>query len=171
MTYRRAEQSDMDDILLIVRQARNYLRRHRVDQWQGDYPDAAAFTESIDAGECYAVMYGERLAGVFCVSDKPESDYDSLTDGKWHGEGRYMTLHRAAVAAQFRGTGLSAHLMGFVQELAQAAGIKSIRSDTHRKNKAMQKLLRSSGFTYRGNVSVSSEPGHDPARQAFEKIL
>lgn len=171
VTYRRAEQSDMDDIMLIVRQARNYLRRHRVDQWQGDYPDAAAFTESIDAGECYAVMYGERLAGVFCVSDKPESDYDSLTDGKWHGEGRYMTLHRSAVAAQFRGTGLSAHLMGFVQELAQAAGIKSIRSDTHRKNKAMQKLLRSSGFTYRGNVRVSSEPGHDPARQAFEKIL
>ena len=26
-------------------------------------------------------------------------------------------------------------------------------------------------FRYRGNILVESEPGHDPHRQAFEKIL
>jgi hypothetical protein len=34
----------------------------------------------------------------------------------------------------------------------------------------MQNLLRDSGYRYRGNV-LADEPGHDPARQAFEKIL
>ena len=41
---------------------------------------------------------------------------------------------------------------------------------THRKNKPMQQLLRNNGYRYRGNVLVD-ENGHDPARQAFEKIL
>ena len=35
----------------------------------------------------------------------------------------------------------------------------------------MQRLLRESGFRYRGNVRVAVEPGHDSARQAFEKLL
>lgn len=46
-----------------------------------------------------------------------------------------------------------------------------MRTDTHRKNKAMQQLLRASGFVYRGNMLCSAEPGHDPARQCFEKLL
>ena len=32
-------------------------------------------------------------------------------------------------------------------------------------------LLRENGFRYRGNITISSEPGHDPERQCFEKIL
>ena len=34
-------------------------------------------------------------------------------------------------------------------------------------------LLRRSGFTYRGNIRIEpeAERGHDPARQAFEKLL
>ena len=35
----------------------------------------------------------------------------------------------------------------------------------------MQKLLRDSGFRYRGNVLVSAEEGHDPRRQAFELYI
>ena len=58
-----------------------------------------------------------------------------------------------------------------VETQAREYGLRCIRVDTHRKNKAMQRLLRDNGFRYRGNVLVSSEPGHDPARQAYEKIL
>ena len=43
--------------------------------------------------------------------------------------------------------------------------------DTHRQNKPMQNLLRESGYRYRGNILVDAEPGHDPHRQAFEKLL
>ena len=34
----------------------------------------------------------------------------------------------------------------------------------------MQRLLRESGYRYRGNVLID-DAGHDPARQAYEKIL
>ena len=32
-------------------------------------------------------------------------------------------------------------------------------------------LLKRRGFQYRGNVLVRIEEGHDPRRQAFEKVL
>ena len=171
ISCRPAVESDIEDIMLIVRQARNYLKKHRVDQWQGEYPTQDIFAADIANGECYAVTYGERLAGFFCLTEAPESGYDKITDGKWHGEGKYCTLHRMAIEAQFRGTGLSDMLIDFADETAKARGAECVRTDTHRKNKAMQKLLKRKGYAYRGNVLVSSEPGHDPARQAFEKKI
>ena len=168
---RPAVESDIEDIMLIVRQARNYLKKHRVDQWQGEYPTQDIFAADIANGECYAVTYGERLAGFFCLTEAPESGYDKITDGKWHGEGKYCTLHRMAIEARFRGTGLSDMLVDFADETAKAKGAECVRTDTHRKNKAMQKLLKRKGYVYRGNVLVSSEPGHDQARQAFEKKI
>ena len=171
ISCRPAVESDIEDIMLIVRQARNYLKKHRVDQWQGEYPTQDIFAADIANGECYAVTYGERLAGFFCLTEAPESGYDKITDGKWHGEGKYCTLHRMAIEARFRGTGLSDMLIDFADETAKAKGAECVRTDTHRKNKAMQKLFKRKGYAYRGNVLVSSEPGHDPARQAFEKKI
>ena len=171
ISCRPAVESDIEDIMLIVRQARNYLKKHSVDQWQGEYPTQDIFAADIANGECYAVTYGERLAGFFCLTEAPESGYDKITDGKWHGEGKYCTLHRMAIEARFRGTGLSDMLVDFADETAKAKDAECVRTDTHRKNKAMQKLLKRKGYAYRGNVLVSSEPGHDPARQAFEKKL
>ena len=171
ISCRPAVESDIEDIMLIVRQARNYLKKHRVDQWQGEYPTQDIFAADIANGECYAVTYGERLAGFFCLTEAPESGYDKITDGKWHGEGKYCTLHRMAIEARFRGTGLSDMLVDFADETAKAKVAECVRTDTHRKNKAMQKLFKRKGFAYRGNVLVSSEPGHDPARQAFEKKI
>ena len=170
ITWRPAEESDLETIMLIVRQARNLLKKHRVDQWQGEYPTEENFREDIGKGICYVIMYGTRIAAFFTMADTPEEDYVNLTDGRWHGTDKYCTVHRAAVAAEFRGTGLSDKIYEFAEEIARSKGIFEMRVDTHRKNKAMQALLKRNGYVYRGNVQVSSEPGHDPARQAFEKI-
>ena len=171
ITCRVATEADLEGIMLIVRQARNLLKKHRVDQWQGDYPAEENFRSDFDKGICYVIEYGGRLAAFFTMADTPEEDYVNLTDGRWHGTDRYCTVHRAAVAAEFRGTGLSDKIYEFAEEIAKSKGIYEMRADTHRKNKAMQALLKRNGYIYRGNVQVSSEPGHDPARQAFEKML
>jgi hypothetical protein len=34
----------------------------------------------------------------------------------------------------------------------------------------MKKLLERHGYRYRGNLVIGCEPGHDPRRQAFEKV-
>lgn len=171
VSCRAAGEDDLPDILNIVAQARSLLKRRGIDQWQGDYPNEAAFRFDIDRGECFIVKHGEETAAFFTLSTREEKSYDEITDGKWTADMACCVLHRAAVAAKYRGSGMAERLIKCVEEQCRAYGLRCIRTDTHRKNKAMQRLLRESGFRYRGNVQVAVEPGHDTARQAYEKIL
>jgi GNAT superfamily N-acetyltransferase len=158
--------------MLTIRQARNYLKKHRVDQWQGDYPTEETLEADVARGECYAVTYGSRFAGFFVLSDRPEPDYDDLSDGKWRSEPEdACVLHRCAVMAEYRGSGLSGRLLGFAERLTLEKGRHAVRTDTHRHNEAMKRLLNAGGFRYCGNLFVFCEPYHDPRRQAFEKLL
>ena len=168
---RPAVESDLDNIMLTIRQARNYMKKHRVDQWQGEYPAETNIREDIARGDSYVMTYGGRFAGFFMLTDRPEPSYDALTDGKWYGNGPYCTLHRSAVMAEYRGSGMADRMIAAAEQAAREKGAETLRADTHRHNEAMKALLRRCGFTYRGNILVSSEPGHDPRRQGFEKKL
>ena len=171
LDYRLATPDDMPDIMRIVEDARRSLRRFRVDQWQGAYPDAETFNEDISRGECFVVTHGGETAAFFVLSTLEQENYDKITDGKWTADMPYCVLHRSAVAAKYRGSGMAEFMMKCVERQAERCGLRCIRVDTHKKNKSMQRLLRESGYRYRGNVLVETEPGQDPARQAYEKVL
>ena len=166
-----AEKEDVDRIMEIVDYARKSLRALNVDQWQGDYPDRATFEGDIERGELYKLMHGDDLAGFFMLSDREEPTYADITDGKWSSDAPYCVMHRSAIAEEYRGSGMSGYLIKCVEELTRSHGRRYVRIDTHRNNTPMQTLLRSSGYRYRGNILITGEPGHDPHRQAFEKIL
>ena len=167
---RPMEEGDLDEVMLIVRQCRNYLKKHRVNQWQDEYPAEDVFRADIARGEAHVLICGGRVAGFFTLTSLPEPVYDRLTDGKWSRDGAYCSLHRSAVEAGYRGTGLSDRIMAEAERLARALGAESLRADTHRHNEPMKALLRRSGYRYRGNVLYPDEPA-DPRRQAFDKVL
>ena len=171
ITHRLAVEADIPAVMEIVKQARNALRRAKVDQWQGEYPTEDVFRGDIERGELYVLVYEDMIAGLFTLSSVPEPCYDLLTDGKWHFGEPYCVLHRNALRADFRGTGAADMLIQAVEEETRARGARAVRVDTHRKNKSMRALLERCGYRYAGNVLVHSEPGHDPRRQAFEKQL
>ncbi|MBO5496372.1 MAG: tRNA (guanosine(37)-N1)-methyltransferase TrmD [Oscillospiraceae bacterium] len=171
VTYRPAVLEDVPRILEIVQAARESLGRFGIDQWQGPYPGAERFEEDIRLKQCFIVEHAGDTGAFFVLSTLPEPSYDNITDGKWSADVPCCVLHRAAVAKEYRGSGMSQALMRCADEQARAYGLKCIRVDTHRKNKPMQNLLRESGYRYRGNILVDAEPGHDPHRQAFEKLL
>ena len=171
VTCRPMEPEDADQVDLIFRQGRNYLKKNRVDQWQTGYPDGSDALEDMKRGEGFVMTHGSQVAAYFCLSSRHEDCYDDITDGKWRTDGPYCVIHRSAVEASYRGTGMADRMMAAAEELTLAMGIRDLRIDTHRHNKAMKDLLKRRGFQYRGNVLVYSEEGHDPRRQAFEKVL
>ena len=75
---------------------------------------------------------------MFSIGFEHETDYDGITDGKWGSDAEYGTIHRAAVAKEFRGTGLSAYIIKNAVDICEKNNIRYLRSDTHKKNKAMQ---------------------------------
>ncbi len=168
---RPAEEKDLPAIMEIVRQAKNSLKKYRVDQWQGDYPTEAVFQRDMENGNCYVISHKSEIAAFFVITMGPEPGYDQITDGKWHSGEDYCVLHRAAVKSDFRGTSVASEVIDFAVSEAKKRGASALRTDTHRKNKAMRALLERKGCRFAGNILINSEPGHDNRRQAFELIF
>ena len=171
LDYRPAREEDLPAILDIVAQAQASLKKHRVDQWQDGYPREENLRFDLERGECFVLLHGQEIAGFFTLSTREEAGYAAITDGKWTEGMAYCVLHRAAVAQKYRGGEMAAFLMKCVERQAREYGLRCIRTDTHKKNKPMQTLLRENGYRYRGNILVKVNEGHDPARQGYEKIL
>ena len=172
VSCRPASEEDIPDIMRIVDEARESLKRQRVDQWQGAYPDAESFRRDMERGELFAVLHGGELAAFFTLSAAEEPSYREISDGKWTADMPCCVLHRCAVAQKYRGSGIAQRMLRFAEERTLALGRRCVRTDTHKKNKPMQRLLHGSGYRYRGNIVLQyAEPGHDPARQGYEKIL
>ena len=171
---RRAEIADMDALLDILEQAKAYLRESGVDQWQEGYPNREALAADIETGRgwLFECVDNGEIAGYECVAMTPEVCYREI-DGAWLTEGEnYAVIHRAMAAARYRGTRLAADMFSFAAELAAGMGRLSVRVDTHRDNKAMNRLCEKQGFTYCGVVDLGLvDPASDSLRNAYEKML
>ena len=171
---RRAEIADMDALLDILEQAKAYLRESGVDQWQEGYPNREALAADIEAGRgwLFECVDNGEIAGYECVAMTPEVCYREI-DCAWLTEGEnYAVIHRAMAAARYRGTRLAAEMFSFAAELAAGMGRLSVRVDTHRDNKAINRLCEKQGFTYCGVVDLGLvDPASDSLRNAYEKIL
>ena len=168
---RLAAAEDIPAMEAIAAQARAFLAKNQVDQWQDGYPAGRHFLIDIQREECYVLTGGTDILGFFVLSTHPEAGYAAITDGKWSSDEPYAVIHRCAVADKWRGSGLADRMVKECETLALKQGISWLRVDTHKKNKAMQGLLRRHRFQYRGNVLVSVPEGRDPRRVAYEKRL
>lgn len=169
--FRPAEERDLPRILEICNEAKASLAALGVDQWQSPYPGEQVFREDIARKECFVVLHGPEVAAMFTLSVVPEPEYESIRDGKWSSGMDACVLHRAAVAKEYRGSGIAELVIRYAVQQSLFWGRRCLRTDTHRKNRPMLALLRKTGFRYRGNITISSEPGHDPERQCYERIL
>ncbi len=168
MRIREATYSDIEGIAALYDGARGYFAANGIDQWQVGGPDIDSAFGDVDDGICYVVVDDEgRLEGTFVCDFSGEPAYDRLTDGEWESQGEYATLHRVAVAEEFKGRGVGGEMIAFIEARCREYGVEAIRGDTHRDNLSMQRMLEKNGFERRGRVfyPVAGE------RLAFEKIL
>ncbi len=171
ITCRPATSDDLPAIMGLVAQAQALLKKRGIDQWQDGYPSPEHLQIDIDRSECYVILHGTDVAAFFVLSALPEASYAAITDGKWSGDEPYTVLHRCAVGERYRGLDLADRIITESERLTRTLGRRWLRVDTHKKNKAMQGLLRRCGFQYRGNILVQVGKGHDPRRVAYEKHL
>jgi tRNA (guanine37-N1)-methyltransferase len=170
--YRRGEPGDIDGIMEIVSQARDYLKSQGVDQWQNGYPDASVFLSDMEKGNCWVFTCDDEIVGVIAISMGPESCYETMTEGKWLSEGApYGVIHRSAVRSDFRGSGLASEMFALAEDLCLGMGAASMRVDTHRDNMTMRCFLEKCGYALCGVVYLDSGPEKGKERLAYEKVL
>ena len=169
-TCRLGTPADIDGIMAVVRQAQQFLKNQGLEQWQCNYPAEENFLSDMEHGWCWVFEEEGKIMSVMAVVDEPDPAYKKI-QGEWQNKEPYIAVHRVAVSADCRGSGLAVQMFEKATELCHEAGRSAIRIDTHPKNKPMQKLLKKCGFERRGRIRIVGGPEHGQARTAFEKVL
>ncbi|WEV44970.1 GNAT family N-acetyltransferase [Streptococcaceae bacterium ESL0687] len=168
MIYLRpARQEDILQIMELIEGARIFLKDQGIDQWQGEYPSRDDIQMDLDASHTspYILLVNNQLAGYCVVIEGPEEAYEKITEGKWQGDKRYLSVHRIAIHDSFRGQGLMSYMWSNIFSLASSKGFEDIRVDTHPANKIMQAALLKVGFKYQGVVKFEGK------RLAYQCLL
>lgn len=161
MIIAKADVSNIDDILKIVNQAKEYLKSQNVDQWQDGYPDKESFLNDIKNDCLYIAKENDETIGVFALINH-EANYDVIYDGKWHSDDDYVAVHRIAVDNNYKGKGIAKFIFDYIKE-----SYNYIRVDTHKDNQNMQRCLIKNGFKYCGIIYLARDNGQ---RMAFDYI-
>ena len=165
---RKTEYGDIPAVMKMIRQAQGYMKEQGIDQWQNGYPNEAAIADDIAHDYSYVMEENGKIIGTLAVIFDGERTYDKIYDGEWKTtEEPYAAIHRVAVDAECKGQGIAGAMIDEVVKMCRERGIRSIKNDTHRDNKSMQRMQAKNGFEYCGIIYL--EDGAE--RIAFEKLI
>ena len=168
MVFRKTRNEDIPEVMKMIDQAKAYMKESGIDQWQNGYPNAESIQRDIDHEYSYVMEEDGKVIGTMAVIFDGEPTYDKIYDGAWKTtEEPYAAVHRVAVDAECKGKGIAGAMIEEVAKLCRERGVRSIKNDTHRDNKSMQRMQAKSGFEYCGVIYL--EDGAE--RIAFEKLI
>jgi GNAT superfamily N-acetyltransferase len=166
MNFRLAEKSDLDKIMEIIEEAKDYLKTLGIDQWQNGYPNEEKILSDIE-NRAFFVLEEEEIMGITFIGITKDPTYDKIYQGEWLSNGDYGVIHRMAVGGKYRKTGTASLLMKYTEEHLRSRNIKSIKVDTHRGNTTMHNFLLKNAYVQCGVIYL--EDGNE--RLAYEKLL
>lgn len=167
---RSAKASDLEAIMQIIQEAKNFLKDSGSSQWQGTYPDKTTIQDDIENGYGLALIVDGQVAGYSAVITGIEPTYIDI-EGAWkNNKDVYATIHRMAISSKFRGMHLVDKFLSNIISVKYAEGVRNFRIDTSRKNKIVQHIATSHNFEERGIIYVDEDP-EDKSRLAYELNL
>ncbi len=148
LTIRKADKSDIADIMAIYRTAQDFMiQSGNPDQWGHSYPTAEIVEKDIAEGVCHLVCEGGKVHGVFALISGEEPTYQRIDGGAWLNSEPYVTIHRIAGDGQVHG------LFKCASDYAKSCS-DNVRIDTHAKNLTMQALITRNAYKQCGTIYV-----------------
>ncbi|GMA09458.1 N-acetyltransferase [Tetragenococcus halophilus subsp. flandriensis] len=152
MIFRAADTQDIAQIMTLIAQGVDSLRKQGSPQWQDGYePSRQQVEQDIKAGAGY-VLEDEKVVAYAALIKGTDPVYTAIKEGGWLGEGPYVSIHRVVVDKHKTGKGLAQKLLRHLIAVSQQLGYRDIRIDTYHLNIGMQKAIINAGFVYRGKV-------------------
>jgi len=167
LNFRKTVESDVNNVMGVIKQAQDYFKERGINQWQNNYPNSDTINNDITNGHSYVLLKDEDIVATVAVSFDGESTYNNIYDGKWLTNDKYAVIHRIAVDNTYKGLGLSSEIIKRIEELCVINNVHINQVDTHRENLSMQRLLKKNNFEYCGIIYLLD--GNE--RIAFEKIF
>lgn len=169
LTLRPTQECDLPDVMRIIADAQNDFRVRGIDQWQNGYPNEQSIRNDIARGESYVVIRGEQVVATAMITFAPDPNYAEIYDGEWllAEPKSYATIHRIAVDLSERGRGIAEWIVRQTERMCRKRGADSLRIDTHRDNRSMQRVAEKNVMTLCGTIYLAD----GAERLAYEKIM
>lgn len=146
MTIRKATLDDIPRMREIFAIARRFMAATgNPNQWADTYPSLEQLQDDINSGDSYVCLEADRVVATFVLRGGDDPTYDVIYQGSWKNDNPYATIHRIASSGEVKG--IFTHAMKFA-----LLHYSTIRIDTHRDNKVMQKAILKAGFIYCGII-------------------
>ena len=150
MNIRHTLPSDIDSVMEIYASARAFMRESgNPDQWSDSYPSRELIESDIASNNAYVAEESGEIIACFFFKVGIDPTYIKIYDGAWIDDGEYGVIHRIAV--KYHGRNTIAGIYNYCSRIS-----KSLRIDTHKDNKPMQRSLAKNGFTRCGIIYLLS---------------
>jgi Cof subfamily protein (haloacid dehalogenase superfamily) len=162
-------EGDLPEVMRIIADAQADFRARGIDQWQNGYPNEQVIRGDIERGESYVVTRGEQIVATAMITFAPDPNYAVIYGGEWllAAPKSYATIHRISVDLAERGQGVAEWIVGQTERMCRKRGADSLRIDTHRDNRSMQRVAEKNGMTLCGIIHLAD----GAERLAYEKIM
>ncbi len=171
ITIKLGTSADMLAALQILNEAKTYFKLQNINQWQDEngYPNEIDLNEDMKNKAWYVAKINDEIVATFMADVQKDETYEGKpANGEWLISGKkYGVLHRIAVSGAHKGKGIAGQIVNFTCEMCKQKGAFSLKSDTHKDNINMQKMLVNNGFIECGGIIL---PNGAP-RIIFEKTL
>ena len=162
MYIRRAEMSELDELMKIYERAQAFMvESGNPNQWKKGHPRRDMIEEDITLQRSFVCVENEKIECVFMYEEGEDPTYSYIEDGEWPNDRPYGVLHRIASAGNVRG--IASFCLDWCYERCH-----NLRADTHRDNKVMQRVLEKNGFSRCGIIYIADGTPRI-AYQKFEK--
>ena len=167
MIIQKATQQNIEEILSIYKEAREYMALNgNENQWGDNYPPRELIEQDILTGKCY-IAIDEKICGVFYFAIENDPMYDIIKDGQWLNDNTYAVVHRIAVTKNTHNKGIAGQCLDYAVGICKEKNIYDLRMDTHRDNEPMQRFLEKKDFKRCGIVFVDD----GTERLAYHKLI
>lgn len=144
MTYRLAEEKDLDGICVLIEKAIVNMDRFQIRQWDEQYPRREDFARDILNGQCHVGLLKNAVVVVYTINSECDEQYQN---GDWkYRDCKYRILHRLCVHPDHQNQGIAGNTLQRIEKDLKEEGIGAIRLDAYSKNPFSLALYQKSGY-------------------------
>ena len=166
MIIRKAEISDLENIMLMYTSCVAGMIENGIDQWDESYPNTEVIMQDLIAQTYFVVTKNELIIAGINI-DQNQDDTYLVLDWK-DKENQFLVVHRLAVKEEYWNKKIGKDLMLFTEKLVVERDLKSIRLDTYSGNPKAMEFYRRLGYTELGTIDLKPDK---EKYHCFEKII
>lgn len=166
MIIRKANKTDLDNIMLMYKSCVKGMLANGIDQWDETYPNAGVIMEDLIAQTYYVAEIESTIIGGINIDQNQDKTY---LDIDWSDtSNQFLVVHRLGVKEEFWDKKIGKDLMKFTEKLVIERGLKSIRLDTYSGNPKAMEFYKRLGYGELGSINLKLNKNE---YYCFEKII